>query len=124
MRRVKLSALLLSLLCAFSFCHAAEHPARFPASLDSYGDAHLPLAAKLRHRATAQPLNLVATIIFGLAIVHTFLAPRIMHVAHRWRDVHRQRQEAQGPTPPPHKDAAQDVSFKAEVALIAIQPLS
>jgi hypothetical protein len=113
-RAMKTSVALVFLLCTVA-CYAAEHPAQFPRPIDSYGDAQLSLGAKLRHRAATEPLNVAATIIFALAIIHTFLAPRIMHIAHRWRDMHRQGLEAQSPAPP-HKDAVNDVSFKAEAA--------
>ena len=114
-RSMKTSVAIVLLLCTFACC-AAEHPAQFPPPLDSYGDVQLSLSAKLRHRAATEPLNVAATIIFALAIIHTFLAPRIMHVAHRWRGVHRQGLEAQSSAPPRHKDAVNDVSFKAEAA--------
>jgi len=80
LRRVKFWVVIAALLCTFTVCGAAEHPAQFPPPVDSYRDAQLSLGAKLRQRAAAEPLNLVATIIFGLAIIHTFLAPKIMHV--------------------------------------------
>jgi len=103
-------------LCTSALAGAAEAPAApFPPALDSYQDRELSLGAKLRHRAAAEPLNLVATIIFGLAIIHTFLAPKIMHLAHRWRDEHRERMRQRSPEQRP-EGAVEDVSFKAEVA--------
>jgi hypothetical protein len=95
---------------------AAASVAPFPPPLESYNDGHLPLRERLRHRITAEPLNLAATIIFGLAILHTFLAPKIMHTAHRWRDQHRARLRAQESTGNQYQDAVDEVSFKAEVA--------
>ncbi len=47
--------------------------------------------------------NLVATLIFLLAIVHTFLAAKFTRLAHQWRDEHAARGGAEG-----------SVSFKAE----------
>src|SRR5688572_13289388 len=117
LRRVKFWVAIAWVLCASALAGAAEAPATpFPPALDSYQDSQLSLGAKIRHRATAEPLNLVATIIFGLAIIHTFLAPKIMHVAHRWRDEHREKLRQQDSTTPRHKDAVEDVSFKAEAA--------
>jgi len=116
LRRVKLWVAIAWVLCTSAFAGAAEGPASpFPPALDSYQDKQLSLGAKLRHRATAEPLNLVATIIFALAIIHTFLAPKIMHVAHRWRNQHRERMHQRGPARR-REDAVEDVSFKAEVA--------
>src|SRR5688500_12434427 len=116
LRRVKFWVVIAALLCTFTVCGAAEHPAQFPPPVDSYRDAQLSLGAKLRQRAAAEPLNLVATIIFGLAIIHTFLAPKIMHVAHRWRHEHREKLHREGTMATRHKDAVEDVSFKAEAA--------
>jgi hypothetical protein len=116
LRRVKFWVAIAWVLCTSVLARAAETPVSpFPPVLDSYQDKELSLGEKLRHRVTAEPLNLVATIIFGLAILHTFLAPKIMHVAHRWRDEHRQRMHQRGPERR-REDAVEDVSFKAEVA--------
>jgi hypothetical protein len=116
LRRVKFWVAIAWVLCTSVLARAAEPPVSpFPPVLDSYQDKELSLGEKLRHRVTAEPLNLVATIIFGLAILHTFLAPKIMHVAHRWRDEHRQRMHQRGPERR-REDAVEDVSFKAEVA--------
>lgn len=112
--------IMLMLLCAPHFCVAAAPTpgaGQFPPALGSYADAEASLAEKLRQRIAAEPLNLVATIIFFLAIIHTFLAPKIMHLAHRWRDEHRaefQRRGASAAKRP--SDAVDAVSFKAEVA--------
>jgi len=56
----------------------------FPLPLDAYpGEEGLGLAAVLASRAAADPLNLVATAIFALAILHTFVAPSLMAASHR-----------------------------------------
>ncbi len=56
----------------------------FPPSLDSYQDRDMThLWPVLVHRVQAEPFNLVATIIFLIAIVHTFLAPKLMHLSHQ-----------------------------------------
>jgi len=56
----------------------------FPRPLESYGDAGTAsLVDLLLRRAADEPMNAVATAIFLLAIVHTFLAPRIAALAHR-----------------------------------------
>ena len=43
------------------------------------------LVQVLVHRVTMEPMNLVATAIFGLAILHTFFAPRLMAASHQLR---------------------------------------
>jgi hypothetical protein len=78
--------LLLLLLAGLAVGVAAEAPpAPFPRALDSYGDEGLGVPAKLAARVRDEPFNLLATALFLAAIVHTFLAPRFMAVAHRYQ---------------------------------------
>jgi hypothetical protein len=63
--------------------------APFPLPLDSYGDEQsVDVFTVLANRALHEPFNLVATIIFLLAIIHTFLAPKILAWSHRVADAH------------------------------------
>jgi hypothetical protein len=56
----------------------------FPPPVESYNDGESAnLGAVLLDRIRAEPFNLVATIIFLLAIVHTFLASKILGLSHR-----------------------------------------
>jgi hypothetical protein len=58
----------------------------FPLPVDSYHDQQIPsLFGKLTGRIQREPLNLVATIIFFGAIVHTFLAARFRKLAHNYQ---------------------------------------
>src|ERR1700736_6560946 len=58
----------------------------FPLPIDSYHDQQMPsLFGKLTGRIQREPLNLVATIIFFGAIVHTFLAARFRKIAHNYQ---------------------------------------
>jgi hypothetical protein len=64
----------------------------FPRPLDSYGDeASTDVFTVLANRAFADKFNLVATIIFLLAIIHTFFAPRILAWSHSLQDEHEER---------------------------------
>lgn len=55
----------------------------FPLPLDAYPPASPDgLLATLAGRVRADPFNLVATLIFFLAIAHTFLTPRFKRWAH------------------------------------------
>jgi hypothetical protein len=56
--------------------------APFPLPLSTYQDSGEPLLNLLRARVEADPLNLIATAIFLLAILHTFAAARFTHLAH------------------------------------------
>jgi hypothetical protein len=63
----------------------------FPLSVDSYHDDQIPsLFGKLTGRIQREPLNLVATVIFFAAIIHTFLTAQFRKIAHRYQ----QRYEA------------------------------
>src|SRR6476646_5231452 len=58
----------------------------FPLPVDSYHDQQVPsLFEKLTGRIRREPLNLVATIIFLGAIVHTFLVNRFRKIAHNYQ---------------------------------------
>lgn len=64
----------------------------FPRNLESFNDAGIKsIPAILKHRIKQEPFNLVATIIFFLAIVHTFMTGRFMAISHRWEHEHRER---------------------------------
>jgi len=96
---------------------AAEAPP-FPLPLDQYPAAESAGVFEiLKARVQREPFNLVAATIFLLAITHTFLATKFMHLAHRWRDDHRARIRMEGRTAEakPEEGAKDDVSFKAEL---------
>jgi len=91
------------LLCCLSFAileaavaSAAEPvPAKaedFPRSLKSYSGTDADgIWAILKNRAQQEPFNLVATLIFFLAIVHTFMTGRFMAIAHKWEHAHEEK---------------------------------
>src|SRR5271157_314974 len=58
----------------------------FPLPADSYLDQQIPsLFGKLTGRIQREPLNLVATIIFFAAIIHTFLTAQFRKIAYRYQ---------------------------------------
>jgi hypothetical protein len=58
----------------------------FPLPVDSYDDQQIPsLLGKFTERIQREPLNLVATIIFFGAIVHTFLAGTFRKIGHNYQ---------------------------------------
>ncbi len=64
----------------------------FPRALDSYGDAHASgILESLKGRVVQEPFNLVASLIFLFAIIHTFLAGKFLVVAHRWEHEHKEK---------------------------------
>jgi hypothetical protein len=67
----------------------------FPFPLSAY-PATSGLIETLRARVAMEPVNAVATLIFVLAIVHTFAAARFMAMAHRVQKAHDARAVARG----------------------------
>jgi hypothetical protein len=66
----------------------------FPRSLDSYNDAEVDsIFAILKSRAEQEPFNLIATLIFLCAIIHTFLSSKFMGFAHRWEHDYEQKKK-------------------------------
>jgi hypothetical protein len=86
------TALVLCSSVAWSASPPAGGTADFPRSLESYGDQELPgILAVLANRIRQQPFNLVATLIFFCAIVHTFLSSKFMTMAHKWEHEHEKK---------------------------------
>jgi hypothetical protein len=115
----------LAVLALFSFLSATHAigataagesvRAEFPRPLDSYpaqpGTASL--LDILHSRIEAEPFNLVATIIFFLAIAHTFAAPTFLRLSHRFEREHREQLAKAGPKAQP--GSREEVSFKAQL---------
>ena len=116
--------LLLLAACAVS---AAAHAAGgtstaggtdFPPSLESYGDAQLTsLPAILAGRVRAEPFNLVASLIFLCAIIHTLAANSFNRLADAQERKHRRvlaARSAAGETPI-YPEGREPVSFAATI---------
>ncbi|HSU55504.1 MAG TPA: putative Na+/H+ antiporter, partial [Candidatus Dormibacteraeota bacterium] len=100
-----------SLLGQFnSFATTADTPPiDFPKSLSSYPSSEgQRLSTILFERARSEPLNLVATVLFILAIIHTFLAPKFQRWSHELEHAHQERLLRAG------KALDSEVSFAAE----------
>lgn len=52
------------------------------------------VGAILKHRISHTPFNLVATVIFLVAILHTFLSSKFLYYAHKWKHEHQLEIEA------------------------------
>jgi hypothetical protein len=85
----------LSLLGFFPALAVAAAPTpnpAFPPPLESYHDEGNPdIWTVLVSRMLAEPFNVIATVIFFLAIIHTFLAPKILGLSHRMQHAHEVR---------------------------------
>lgn len=92
----------------------------FPISEASYNEMELHHAADTGHelglmdqlkiRAAADPFNVVATLIFFLAVLHTFLATTFNKLAHKFEVEHRAKASLENKT---YVEGKEPVSFKA-----------
>jgi hypothetical protein len=103
----------------FLTASASETPpgvtAKFPLPLASY--SHAPEASIwqiLKDRVVAEPFNLVASGIFLLAIIHTFLAPVFLRLSQEFKEKH-QRRLASGEWTLTAARKKNEVSFLAEI---------
>jgi len=120
--------LLVSFLCFFGANaalgaggggHGAEAPL-FPTPLEEYMEEEKAIEAKdgkeltlwqvLVHRAWADPFNVIATLIFFLAVCHTFLCSKFNKMAHEYEVRHQRKLQEQGKDYAP---GTEPVSFKA-----------
>jgi hypothetical protein len=92
--------------------------AEFPRSLSSYPD--IPgqaLLEVLRSRIELDPINAIATLIFLLAVIHTFVASRFTEASHRLRASHSASLAAAG-LPPRPSVRAEMLHFLGEVEVV------
>jgi hypothetical protein len=92
----------------------------FPLPLDSYGpEAGKGVMEILAGRIHAQPFNLVVSLIFLAAIIHTFLTPKFRHWAHVAEEKHAEKLKARGEKLPPtdvdHDGQVDEVSFMGQI---------
>jgi hypothetical protein len=113
------AALLLLLFFAFGglACLGAEAPSGtgFPPDLSSYPrmqDASV--MAILRERIRIEPFNAIATVIFLLAILHTFLASKFLRLSHHLEDQLKQL-DATAPPSPEKRTRQAKLRFRAEI---------
>ncbi len=89
----------------------------FPRPLESYVDESGGVLEVLRSRIEAEPFNLVASLIFLCAIIHTFLTAKFRHWAHEVEEAHakklKERAEPRGDQD--GDDQPDEVSFKGQM---------
>jgi hypothetical protein len=107
---------------AVSYDHPPAYPrlgdgttqhAAFPRPLETYPIDPGGLIATLKARAAAEPFNVAASVVFLLAILHTFAAGWFTKLAHRYELEHAARLGKRGPRDELHPDGVPEVSFKA-----------
>ncbi|MBF0236891.1 MAG: putative Na+/H+ antiporter [SAR324 cluster bacterium] len=84
----------------------------FPKPLESYHDPDTGVMDILASRISAEPFNLVGSLIFLCAILHTFVASKITAYAHHLAHEHKQRLKKQGMS---NEAAQKNVHFGAEI---------
>ena len=104
----------LSVVSAVFGATEGGHVPAFPPALASYGTSpNASLGEALAHRIHVEPFNLVASAIFLMAIIHTFMAPMFLRLAHRFEHRHHQRLSDLGRLTTEGKPG--EVSFWAEI---------
>jgi len=89
-----LSLLAVTAFAAYAYASSSPsaEPLAFPAPLESYNDSDLgSVSAILIDRIKQEPFNLVVTLIFLCAIIHTFLASKFMNISHRLEHEHEEK---------------------------------
>jgi hypothetical protein len=89
--------------------------AAFPIPPEKYPPVEGGLAEILRSRVETDPFNLAATIIFALAILHTFAAGFFAKLAHKYEELHDEQIRKFGPRDDEHPDGVPVVSFRGTV---------
>ena len=102
--------------CAAAGADAAHAQIDFPKPLEDYHDDQMPgLVQRLMNRVGVEPFNLIGTIIFFCAILHTFLTAKFMHIAHACQhefEALEKQEEAMNPSIARRRDALQ---FRAQL---------
>jgi Putative Na+/H+ antiporter len=87
--------------------------ARFPKPLETYPKVEGGALATIKARAAAEPFNVAASLIFLLAILHTFLASTFTKISHKFEHDHAEELRKRGRRDDDHPDGVPEVSFKA-----------
>lgn len=115
---IRLLVLVLLLSLAPALWAAGAAPAtEFPRALSSYADpVDGGIIDVMKARAMAEPFNVVATLIFLLAILHTFATAKIRHWAHAVEEQHLARLKARPKVADSDADGVPDeVSFLGQI---------
>lgn len=85
--------------------------ASFPIPPEKYPAIEGGLIDILKSRAEADPFNVAATVIFLLAILHTFTAGYFIKLAHKYEHLHDEALKKRGLRDADHPDGVPEVSF-------------
>ena len=84
-----------------------------PLPLEKYPKVEGGVMATLKERVAEDPFNLAASIIFLLAILHTFAASAFTKLSHKYEHKHEEELRKRGIRDSLHPDGVSEVSFKA-----------
>ncbi|MFD2256050.1 putative Na+/H+ antiporter [Luteolibacter algae] len=100
---------------AYTFADGSVQYSHLPMPTENYPEVEGGLMDVLKARASQNPFNVAATIIFLLAILHTFAAGPLNKIAHKLEVEHAERLRIRGPKDDAHPDGEDEVSFGATV---------
>ncbi len=89
----------------------AKQYAAFPIPAEKYPPVEGGLMETLKSRAQTDPFNVAATVIFALAILHTFAAGFFIKLAHKHEHLHDEAMKKRGIRDAEHPDGVDEVSF-------------
>ncbi|MCG8337439.1 MAG: putative Na+/H+ antiporter [Proteobacteria bacterium] len=88
----------------------------FPLPLEAYNDSHLEsITDILAHRIAQEPLNLLLSIFFFCAIVHTFMTSKFQKIAHQLEEKHQEKLASRESEVQYTGDVLPEVSFWSEM---------
>ncbi|MBT3226964.1 MAG: hypothetical protein HN580_23850 [Deltaproteobacteria bacterium] len=109
-----ISMILPITLIASSGAHSGK--INFPPTLSSYNDSHLSdIGAILSHRVQQEPLNLMVTLLFLGAIIHTFMASKFQKVSHYLQEKHKEKMRRKKQDIQYTGDVLEEVSFLSQL---------
>lgn len=86
--------------------------AAFPLPTEKYDEVEGGVIAVFASRIARDPFNLAASIIFFLAIIHTFAAGFFVKLAHKYEHLHDEQLKKLGVRDSAHPDGVPEVSFR------------
>jgi len=92
----------------------AQSEAPFPRPTESYVNSPVDagILSVIKQRAVDEPFNVVVTLVFFLAVIHTFMTARIRHWSHEIEERHALRMKQKNPpTDNDEDDQPDEVSF-------------
>ncbi len=89
--------------------------AEFPRPLETYSKTEGGILHVLQARASAEPFNVAASLIFLCAILHTFAASSFLKLAHKYEHEHREQLKKRGVRDTLHPEGVPEVSFKGTI---------